>query len=515
VRLPSAIVLAAAAIGSAALLLTAFPVRSPFADPDSVEYLLAAKSLAAGENLRIPPWDWKNFRAADRPLHDFPPGFPAVVALASRLGTSPERAIVAIPAAAYVLLPIALWFALRRSLPRGEALAAAILSSWLVAVAYHGTLAMSDVPFLLLTAVGFGLVFEAVASGRARLALAGGVVAGVAMSFRNVGLAAPAAVAGGLGAAALLRILPARSVARLLGAYAAGALLAYSPVVVRNVVTFGAPVPWERIPATVTGAAVAREVFSGLDRLFLATNTIPWTGWAVAFVLAIALSIGRLVAGRRRGRAEPGPIALVTGGTLLLYAALVVGMVVATRRSYEVDSIGDRYRLQVHWILGAWLLVLVRDLAGLAGRRAGPWVRGALFGAALLLVARGQLRRLPELRNEAAWNETALAAFEPHRALITGLPADTVVTATTLAPQLRVRFGRPVLQLWGVGPVELADFAGRERDLVVLLHPTDDFDLGAWRGAFAGEVPRGYRELADEGAVRVLALDRPDRPARP
>jgi len=100
--------IAGLAAGAAVLELTEPP--GPGLDPDAMQYLSAAQSIAHGDGLRIPLAQWSSPDTTSTLAH-FPPGYSAAIAVGIRAGLSPQNSARLVMAAGSGVAAAAMLFA--------------------------------------------------------------------------------------------------------------------------------------------------------------------------------------------------------------------------------------------------------------------------------------------------------------------------------------------------------------------------------------------------------------------
>lgn len=497
-RSPFAAILAAMAFLAAALTIVLSPRADALFDDDSIAYVEAARNFAAGRGMVTWPYGPEGFGEEYLPLQVFPPGFPLLIALVVRCGATAEQAATWIPRFLFALLPLVLYGVLRSVMDRAPALVATFVSCFLPTVLFEAMCAMSDVPFLFLVLVGFLCLFHGAREDDRRWLLAAGLLAGAASTVRNAGYAVPAAVTAAF-------LLCGRG--RQLPLYLAGFATGYAPLVIRNVLVFGTPLPYDMPTSGMSVPSVLREALRGFDDMFVARLLV----WPVLVPALAALGIGSAVwlwrSGTLRQLRSRERTDLLAGSVLLLYAAAGISMILLTRLRYDVDPVNSRFLMQYHWVLVAWCALVGARLLGRLPAAPPLRATAATAIAALLL-----LPQIPVGRRHLeymTWSKRIAAEHAGLREVIRVLPPDVCIAAFH-APPLHLSYGRQVYQMPpAVSPRRASEFVG-DRPLVVLVFPTDDEQYRDWDGVFRGELPDGYRELARCG--QVVALERPGRP---
>lgn len=215
--------------------------------PDSADYIEQARTLLNVGVALSTPFDLSRPQVAMEPSRLFPIGFPLLVALLGLAGLEPERAAVALNGVAAILVPIAVFIALRRAVGSGWSAIAVLLCATTPSLAVNAPFAMTDSVSLLLAVIVFGLVVNSVSTGAY---LAAGTLAAVAYMSRHAMLA--------LLVASLIHLLvemlstsQRREVLTRAGAFFFGALLVLIPLFLRNHAVHGAISPYIMAPSTI------------------------------------------------------------------------------------------------------------------------------------------------------------------------------------------------------------------------------------------------------------------------
>ncbi|HEX2204845.1 MAG TPA: hypothetical protein VHG91_16165, partial [Longimicrobium sp.] len=162
------------------LALLAFQ-PAPHAGGDNAVYLSLARSLAAGEGYRD-AWD-----PAMPPHAQFPPGYPALLAAALRLGVAPWAGIKGVTVALSVAGVVLTFFWIRRRRRPDLALGVALLAALSPGVVALSHWELSDVPFWALTTAAL-LAWERLPRRRNGRLAAGALLAAAAYLVRSAGL---------------------------------------------------------------------------------------------------------------------------------------------------------------------------------------------------------------------------------------------------------------------------------------------------------------------------------------
>lgn len=521
-RYPLALLLGVLIAGAFVLAVT--PTAYVYRDPDSSFYLEAARNLLDGKGLTVSA-GLEKLPATTEPLALWPPGYPLLIVLGSALtGVDPLWIAPALSWASWALMPAALMFALQGLLTTRSSFAVATLAMIAPGAIDFAWQPMTDLPFLLLTILSFGLLVRG-ASGTPglRLVLLAGLVAGLAYAVRNAGVALVPAVVGAYAAMVLFRLTSWRRAIRTLVAWGTGFALILAPLQVRNLLVFGGVQPYQMDPSTLGVLANLRYLAAAaLNDVVAVHGLMDAVVWRDGVLLLAGLACAALL-WRLRGR----PLAAwreLPGGsreTVILlgsYAAAAAAVLVAARSRYEWgEFIGLRHLLQLDWILLAAAAVALER--GPPLRRTGVAVTLALIAtllifrvsylAAELQMARreGEVATAPSLAGFARIDsdyrhrlavKLTLARDEQLLSAIGGLPFATILVSN-YDDVVRVRTGRVVQPaVLGAdcdlrGALRLADGAAPPPAVLVLLFPRRELlASGCWeRLGHADRTPGG------------------------
>lgn len=190
-RIPLAVLLGAVACW---LTLAVTEPPGPGLDPDSMQYVAAARSLAARGTLEVPDVNWDSPDSAE-PLSHFPPGVSAVLAVPTALGAPPVQSARALNSLAALAMMVIVFLIVSAAVAhepgRGRlaGVAAAVMVGVTPAVAYVFMDVLSEPLFLALMAG----TLAAMTARRAR-PLVAGIAAAAATMVRYAGVALVVAV---------------------------------------------------------------------------------------------------------------------------------------------------------------------------------------------------------------------------------------------------------------------------------------------------------------------------------
>jgi hypothetical protein len=364
---------------------------------DGPVFLALAQSIAAGH--------W-----GDALAHPFHPLYPAAIAAAHALIPDWETAAVTVSATAGAAGVAALFAFVRQAFGRAEAfVAAALLTAHSASIEFAGDV-QSEALYIALFVACVAVLWPAVRRGRARLALAAGLLAGGAYLVRpeGLGLTAVAAVLGAVEMAR--RRWSARGGALWLAALAAGTLLVAAP--------YAAWLRAETGSFTLSGkkavgvvAGLEERPYQGADPL-AANPQVPWQRDAddpppgtrahrdvqeTSRGAALAAALGDMLRTHLRSLRHELLAVLVIGwlwlrprpGARAAFVASIVGgyAIVLFLLAFNVGYVSARHTLPPLTVLlghAAWLILGIgaaaaRGLAGPAAARRRAAVVGLLL----------------------------------------------------------------------------------------------------------------------------------------
>lgn len=327
------------------LRASAFPYS-----PDSAHYFEQARSLIHGGTALETPYGLD--AGGPRPSTLFPIGYPVALALVSLPGFDPAASALALSRIAGLLLPLLLFVGFRNALGDVRAMLLAGLGSLSPGVLLYATLGTSDLLALLLAVATIGLILNA--RTRSRLVL-GGIFAGSAYAIRNAHLALLLAVALYYVYRLATQGAQRREILLDASAFLLGATLILAPVLLRNIMLFGALNPYEMAPSTLSVPHNIRTYVQ--EAIYDLTASRPlgiFLGWSVAGAVVLVGAGASAAwflrhAWKRLAPARRNALVLCAA-----YAAIGAGVVIAARSRYEWgEMINIRHTLQYTPILWA------------------------------------------------------------------------------------------------------------------------------------------------------------------
>lgn len=300
-----------------ALLVLLATARGPGISIDSVSYVSAAQSFASTGG----------FTAFDGlPLTIFPTGYPALLALLTRVGLSLDAAVVGLNVVCVVLIVLGAYVLARLVLrSEGWALGVAAFASLLAATVRTASYAWSEGPFTVLALAAL-LVAVRMIERRSRSwgwVIALGILVSLACTMRYVGIVL-------VPIAALAAWWASRSGARVVVAIVLGLL---GPIVVaaRNL-SLGVGPFGERFPGSRTVQGAVNGLVDVLGSYVAPPQTTALTALAGALVLVL-LAAAAWLAVIRRDRL----VGLIAVFVALYWLAIVYGQTAA-----RLDSMTER-----------------------------------------------------------------------------------------------------------------------------------------------------------------------------
>jgi hypothetical protein len=310
--------------GLSGIVIVLVAGRSMAVSPDSVTYIAAAESVAAGDGLGT----W-----LEPTLLVFPPAWPLAIAVLVRLGLDGSTAALVLVVASMVCIPPTALGVMRAITADARAQVVGVaLTALAPTILAWGFMGLSEASFVLVVLLCVRSLLAS-RNGSPRLLALAVLLAGLAPLIRYAGVGVPLA----LGAALLLDSERPRRVLLAAGATVAG-LLPIGALALRNLIAYGEPFG-ERRPSAVGPIGVVVQGLEGLGRSALwgidaAPRVIEAALGALVVLAVLAIA---LVA----GRSEPvgGRVARLTVAVFALVQWVVM---VAGRSRAEIDDLGPR-----------------------------------------------------------------------------------------------------------------------------------------------------------------------------
>lgn len=352
------------------LRASAFPYS-----PDSASYFEQARSLMhAGAALETPG---VLGGGGQRPSILFPIGYPALLALVSLPGFDPAASALALSRLAGLLLPLLLFVSFRNALGNVRAMLLAGLVSLSPGLLLYATLGSPDLPALLLAVATIALILNA--RTRSRLVLSG-ILAGSAYAIRNAHLALLLAVALYYVYRLATQGAQRRETWLDASAFLLGVTLILAPVLLRNIMLFGALNPYEMAPSTLSVPHNIRTYVQEAIYDLSAWRPLGiFLGWSAAGAVMLAGAGASAAWFLRRDWKRLAPAQRNTLVLCAAYAVIGAGVVIAARSRYEWgEMINTRHTLQYTPFLWAALLAAIPAHA--------PRIRPGFAAAASMLL---------------------------------------------------------------------------------------------------------------------------------
>ena len=417
---------------------------------DSAQYIQAADSFASGNGFRVGPRALSEYDEYTVPLTTFPIGYPLLAGVVTSMGLDVNDAAQWTARVSWMLLPLAILFALRAVIGTPMALGIAVLAFISPGALNHGFKAISDMPYLLLTVLSIGLLIHSFTNasnkaGASALAMlfTSGLLAGLAYLVRNVGMALILATLTAFLAIWIVRLIPFTEAAKRLFSWLAGLSVAIAPLAINNLIEYGAVNPYfESRPPPQFGFLdntldfISSLIFDLTDLWGLAALIRhPVIAFTIVAVLGIALLYGIARHWKQWSIATRFSALL-----FLFYFGAGAAAVIIAASIFLVEQIGPRLVMQYSWVLLA-LIVLA-----LGGRNSlNTWYKRLGIGGFVLLTLAthawhimGYLDQAPQAKQLQANNAEIL---DPIR----NLPEDAVIFSND-GPFLSIETGRVVGQ---------------------------------------------------------------------
>ncbi len=375
-RAATAAVVLLAAI-SAGTVLATVSRYGPGLNPDSVNYVAAARSLLAGEGVLGPQGD---------PLVYWPPFLPAVLALLGLTGVGIVRLGGVLNAVAFAaVVAVSGTWLLRGCRRRVMAVLGTVWVAASLPLFHVSCMLWSEPLFILLTVLFLWRMHRYLGSPGSRALLVAALLAAAAALTRYIGFT--------LAATGCLLILSSRKRALrkrltdclLFGAVAAAPLSAW---LLRNLALMGT-LTGQRHPSNIPLIENASRMGLGLARFFLSAGSaeaLPRLVW-LAGAAAAALALTCLAARSRRRSGEPagsGPETI-----LLAFCAVYAAAMLEAATSVAMTPILARY-LSPLYVPGVLLVFFALDELAAPGR-SEPGGRRTLAGVVVAVAAAATL----------------------------------------------------------------------------------------------------------------------------
>lgn len=325
------------------LLLFQHSLPFPFA-PDSASYFEQARNLIRIGSAVEAGYGFDQLGLERSKL--FPIGYPVILAgFGYFFGVDPKTASLFLTTLSAVLLPILIFAAFRRALGDYRALATSFLTALSPSALSYSAVGTPDMLALALAVSSIALILNK--PSRARLFLAG-LLAGTAYAVRNAHLALVTAVAVYM-VYLWWRDPQARRQTFAASLYLfAGILVIALPLIVRNLVIFGSPNPYNMAASTIPLVTNIRTYFQETVYDLTAVRGIAtFIGWsqAGAFVsLIFLIAVGWYLKTQWAGLPDFRKRVVVM---TLSYAAIGAATVIAARTRFEWgETINIRHTLQ-------------------------------------------------------------------------------------------------------------------------------------------------------------------------
>lgn len=315
----------------------------PFS-PDSANYIEQARSLIQnGLTFSIP----SGINGMDKtPSPLFPIGFPIILAFFSIFGFDAQEASIAVGWLSAALFPALLYICFQKQIGPLYAAILAGLSALSPGVLTYAPMGLTDIFSLILAVGAIGLVLN---SRSTTFFFVGGVVAGLAYAVRNAHIALLAALA--VYFLYLWVSNPAQRTQTIKQAtvFAVGASLIILPLLLRNLMIFGALNPYEMPLSTVSAVHNIRvyiqEFVYDLTALRSLGIFVGWSTQGLVFLLALVIGVSGMLMIVWRGQlTEKKKKTIFLCAT---YSIIGTCVVIAARSRYEWgEMINIRHTLQ-------------------------------------------------------------------------------------------------------------------------------------------------------------------------
>ena len=481
----------------AALVLVLAPGGAAYT-VDSLTYISAAQQLLAHHGLRVTAFNLTPFDQNYVPMTLHPPGFSLLIALLGLVGIKPVTGALLLPGVCFVLLPPALFFALKDLCSRRAALVTSGMYPFLALTVFCALMAWSDVPYLLFSLVSFGFMNRAVRREEAGSAFLAGLFAGAALLLRSLGAAIFIGAAAGFAVACLLRLFRPRKLLALAVSFLAGGALLITPYILRNMALFHAPWTFAHLAMPKPPAVVFKILIGGMSALFFGDSghgilfLTVLCGLTVFFIRRVG---GLCFGGREEHKRIVGAVILL--GYVLSGLAALTAMVL--RYNYTIE---ERYLLQYGWVI---LAGAVSALAALSRRFELSRHSDPVAVAIPLIAAFFALQIFPAVDTAALLHKRAgiYRSALAHAKVFKRIPADELLVSNQ-PDLLQLATGRNVRVLTNYTPLGLHTVIGNKRPFTVVIFNQDVSSYGSWLPLYLGRVPPPYKRLFADDEVMVV-----------
>lgn len=340
------------------LLLFQRSLPFPFA-PDSASYFEQARNLVRMGAAVETGYGFDHLGLERSRL--FPIGYPVILAgFGYFFGIDPKTASLFLTALSATLLPVLVFAAFRRALGDYRALAVSFLTALSPSALSYSTVGTPDMLALALAVSSIALLLNK--PSRAGLFLAG-LLAGTAYAVRNAHLALVTALALYMVYLWWRDPQARRQTFAASSCLFAGILVIALPLIVRNLLFFGSPNPYNMAASTIPLVTNVRTYFQEAVYDLTAVREIAtFAGWSQAGAFAsliVVIAVGGYLKAQWAGLPDLRKRVVVM---TLSYAAIGAATVIAARTRFEWgETINIRHTLQYTPFVWAGLVALFPD----------------------------------------------------------------------------------------------------------------------------------------------------------
>lgn len=533
-------------LGAGIVIVLAFsllftPLVYPFT-PDSSVYIEVVRNFLAGDGLVSTPAP-SQYDLKYEPLRLFPPGYPLLIALVAAFGLSPTDVALWLARLGWALLPWATFFCLRPAMTAKWAVLVAVMVALSPGLFVYGYKALSDVPFLLLILLSFGLLLRSLGDRWSFWSLLlAGLVTGFAYTVRNAGLAVIIAVTATFVLAVVLRLLPLQMAFLRLMAWGTGVALVVVPQWIWSFTVFGKLHAYTMPPSEIGLLENARTFFQVLLVDLSGSSTVGLLAWDAKLFFLAGLGFSVIAYfGLKAGWKTWGTVEKFGLTLFVLYLVIGGAMVIVARSVYQWgEVINLRHVMQYSWLVMAICVMLT---VGRAQRVDYKTFAIVAIAAALLFVGRVSYW-VSDWRHEALIQEALKSETRPERAMarlpdtswvmtnqlklslfmdekiarqVRQLPHDAYIISN-YADVLKITAERAVRSLDSVTPAEargLFEHAlnhfDKNKPVYVLMFPNNKILKAAlgqdWASNYLDPLPQGFSIMCHGPRMLLLARD--------
>jgi len=495
-----------------ALLLFISKNIPTYTSSDASAYVEAAHNFKIGKGLQVSPFGINPIAQDLEPLRLWPPGYPLLISLTSTFITDEKNAAILIPKLCFLLLPLTFFMVFRFFMRDTMAFACAAIISLTWPILLFSMMALTEIPFLVITLISFYLLFRSLDRETPYYSLAAGLCTALAIALRYIGYNIFIGIFLGLTIALLIKTITYQKYIRTQAAYFLGLGLGYLPMYLRNIIVFHTVQPYNLPPGPTTFFGPTIKLSKELACMLLGI----WPSHSIYLVASIFLLLAMAYYIKHSGIAKccqgnPEKTTCV----LILFSYLLVAFILFAFIGPRLLWSGDiefRFIIPHYWIIAAFILSAIafscKALDGhlnIKQKFSIPILLIIFFTAQFYALNIWIERQKPAL-------DLFVTLRQSRRTLdaIAHLPQNSYIISNC-GPYFRLLTGKSVRKLSCVSsnfsPQELADLICPIRNLCVILVYMDgvvNILPHGWPSIDAKTLPDGYQHILSDGKIVVL-----------